>query len=162
MKDWLVKRLDIEGVLSKGLVVEWEDLYMDYVTSGAPLISPAEFRIQMDDIVSEFVGISNYIIVTDQYMFSVPATIFELYRACDNYFKEYGTGYALTDVADAVNNENPVLQYNVGRTFKNEIANYFVRCRRCKIEKNLQGKKFITAGNQTSRIKKVSFIKNKM
>lgn len=162
MREWLVNNLDVEGILSKGLVVEWDNLYMDYLASGNELMSPTEFRNQMDDIVSEMVGISNYIVVTDQYIFSVPAMVFELYKSCDAYFKEHGTTFALTDVADAINNDNPVLQYNIGRTFKNEIANYFIRCRRCKVEKNLQGKKFILPSPQTKLIKKVSFIKNKI
>jgi hypothetical protein len=162
MKDWLVKNLDVEGILSKGLVVEWGDLYSDYLMSGNEPMSPKDFRDQMDDIVSDLVGISNYIIVTDMYIFSVPAIVFELYRWCDDYFKNYGTSFALSDIAEYINNENPVLQYNVGSMFKNEIANYFVRCRRCKITKNLQGKKFISPGPQTKSIKKVSFIKNKI
>jgi hypothetical protein len=162
MKDWLVKNLDIESVLSKGLIVEWENLYDSYLVSGNELVSPTEFRSQIDDIVSELVGISNYIVVTDQYIFSVPAMIFELYKFCDEYWKNYGSVFALSDVADSINNENPVLQYNIGRTFKNEIANYFIRCRRCKVEKNVQGKKFIYPTLHTKRIKKISFIKNKI
>lgn len=161
MKEWIAKKLDIEGVLSKGLVVEWEDLYVDYLLVDKSITS-SEFRDQIDEIVSDIVGVNDYVIVTDFYIFSVSEMEFRLYQVCDKYAQEVGMSFVLVDIASEINNEYPTLRKNIGRTFKNDIENYFVLCRRCVVTKNLQGSKRFSPGPYTKKIKKVSFIKNKI
>lgn len=162
MKEWLLSNLNMEDILLRNKVVEWEDLYFEYLTSGVDPVTIDVFRAEVDSIISEAVGFGKYVIVTDQYIFSVPKLVFELYEVCDEYWKKNGKNFALLDAADYVTNEKPMLSYTIGSKFKNEIVNYFIRCRRCRLEKNAQGKKFITIGKDTKKIKKISFIKNKI
>lgn len=159
MKKWLEKNLDVDGIMSGEVIVELQEFYMDYVGGERELMSPADFRVKVEEYLSEIVERKDYVIVTDFYIFSVSSAVFDLYQFLDKNHNKFGTSFALVDMADFVERENNIIDARIGSKLKAEICRYFSRCRRCHIDKTAQGKKFISNGPYTKKIKRVSFIK---